>query len=214
MGEMAVEHIKYYQPPGVIAPCTAGSTCYIGFLIGKETVLKYPFNTDYSRSVVAVEARIFDTLGHHPHILRYDGRNDHGLVLEYAANGTVKKYLENNPSTTTKQRATWCRELAEAVVHTHSKHVLHCNISASNLLLDASLSSKLADFQGTLKDPLTGFTVITGEVTEQSKWRLPREAGVDSVKFVISFNHQSSSGANDIRSGQTSLPSDRRSTRS
>lgn len=214
MGETAAEHIEYYRPPCVIAPLTAGSTCYIGFLTGKETVLKYPFDSDYSRSAVAVEAQIFDTLGGHPHILRFDGRNEHGLVLEYAANGTVKRYLEESPFTTMKQRLIWCRELAEAVVHTHSKHVLHCNISASNLLLDESLSSKLADFQGTLKDALTGFTVVTGEVTEQSKWRLPREAGVDSVKFVLSFDHQSFSGADDIRSDQTSLPSDRRFTRS
>ncbi|MCJ1448255.1 MAG: hypothetical protein MMC23_008770 [Stictis urceolatum] len=33
-----------------------------------------------------------------------------------------------------------------------------------------------------MKDPLTGSIVVTGEITESSKWRLPRESGVDSAK--------------------------------
>lgn len=197
MAKTEIERIQYYRPPGVVGPCTAGSTCYIGFL-NDETVLKYPLSSKYS-DVVAVEAQIFGVLGYHPHILKYYGKNDHGLMLEYAANGSVKQYLAKNLSTKTKQRVTWCRELVEAVVHMHSKYVLHCNISASNLLLDKNLSTRLADFQGVLKDPLTGSTVVTGETTESSKWHLPREAGVDSAKFVFPFNYQSSPGANGIR---------------
>ena len=213
MSEPYVQRVEYSCPPCVVRPCNAGSTCYIGFLPGQKTVLKYAFNDD-NRSYVEVEARIFDALGSHPHILKYHGKNEHGLILDYAANGSVKQYLEKTPSTPTKQRVTWCRELVEAMVHIHSKSVLHCNISASNLLLDAFLSSKLADFQGTLKDPVTGATVVTGGVTEVSKWYLPRDFGADSVKFVLPFNYQSSSGANGVRQGRIYLPSDRRFTRS
>lgn len=182
---MSITRIEYYRPPGVKAPCNAGSTCYIG-IIDDKTVLKYHFNDDY-KGFVEVEAQIFEALGTHPHILKYYGKNDYGLILEYAANGTVKDYLRNQPSTSTKHRTVWCRELGEAIEHTHSKHVLHCNISAANLLLDASLRSKLADFQGTLKDPSTGATLATGEVTEASKWHLPRNAGGDdSTRFACS----------------------------
>ena len=190
MTETYVQRVEYYRPPCVVCPCTAGSTCYIGFLPGDKTVLKYPFN-DGNRSLVEVEAQIFETLGSHLHILKYHGKHEHGLVLDYAANGSVKGYLQKNPSTPTKQRITWCWELAEAMVHAHSKCVLHCNISASNLLLDESLSSKLADFQGTLKDPVPGDTVVTGGIMEASKWFLAREAGAESVKFVVPFNYQS-----------------------
>lgn len=184
MTEPYVQRVEYSCPPCVVRPCNAGSTCYIGFLPGQKTVLKYAFNDD-NRSYVEVEARIFDALGSHPHILKYHGKNEHGLILDYAANGSVKQYLEKSPFTPTKQRVTWCRELVEAMVHIHSKSVLHCNISASNLLLDVSLSSKLADFQGTLKDPVTDATIVTGGITEVSKWYLPRDFGADSVKSDI-----------------------------
>lgn len=182
---MSITRIEYYRPPGVTAPYTAGSTCYIG-KIDDKTVLKYQFNDDYKRFVEA-EAQIFEALGTHPNILKYYGRNNHGLILEYAANGNVKDYLQNHPSVSTKLRIVWCRELGEAIEHIHSKHVLHCNICAANLLLDVGLRSKLADFQGTFKDPSTGATLATGQVTEASKWHLPRNAGRDdSVRFDCS----------------------------
>lgn len=184
MSHVSHTTIEYHRPPGVTAPCNAGSTCYIG-RIDDKTVLKYPFNDDYKRFVVA-EAGIYEALGTHPHILKYYGRNDYGIVLEYAANGAVKHYLQKQPTTSWKQRITWCCELAEAIRHTHSKHVLHCNISAANVLLDDDLRLKLADFQGCFKDPLTGVTLITSEVTESSKWRLPREFGQDSERFASS----------------------------
>lgn len=198
MTDVYVVRTEYTCPPSVIRPCTVGGTCYIGFLDDK-TVLKYPTNED-NRYFIDVEARIFDALGSHPRILRCFGTNEDGLILEYAPHGSVKQYLEKTPSTSMKQRVTWCRELVEAMVHMHSKYVLHCNISAGNLFLDESLSSKLADFQGTLKDPATGAPVVTGGITEMSKWYLRRAEGAESVELVVPFNYQSSSSANGVPS--------------
>lgn len=72
----------------------------------------------------------------------------HGLCLERAANGTNPYYLleSGNPTPSTQQRLSWCREAAEAVAHVHSKRVLHCDIQPTNLL-DIELHLKLSDFQ-------------------------------------------------------------------
>ena len=175
--------VHYYSPPGVIAPCGVGGSCYVGRL-ADNAVLKYPLTMD-EWPVVKAEGEMYRVLGLHPRILTCFGLDDHGLKLEFAANGTVKNFLQSNYiSLSPKQKIIWTRQLAEAIAHIHSKNIIHCNISTANLLLDDNFDIKVSDFQGRLVDPLTGAVLANGFALESVKSYLPRVLGEDDERFA------------------------------
>lgn len=96
------------------------------------------------------EYTILNIVGPHPRIIAQKGFTDAGLYLERAANDTIYKYMAalEHPTPSLQQRIAWCREVAEAVEHVHSKSVIHCDIQPTNILVDENLQLKLADFQG------------------------------------------------------------------
>lgn len=71
------------------------------------------------------------------------------------------------------ERLTWALQTAEAVAFIHQKGVIHCDISVSNLLLDADLNIKLCDFQGKLLHP-DDTVRLSGESGEGVKSSMPR----------------------------------------
>ncbi len=99
-----------------------------------------------------------------------------GLYLELAVNGTLASYLleSGNPSPSTQQRLSWCREAAEAVAYIHSQSVLHCDIQPTNLLLDKDLHLKLSDFQGKLLSE-DGKVILDGGSGEPCRFYFPRD---------------------------------------
>ncbi|KAF2817569.1 kinase-like protein, partial [Mytilinidion resinicola] len=172
-------------PEGVKAPCGVGSSCYIGIL-DDSTVLKYPLVKGRGWEHVVAEEKMYSILGRHPRVLTCFGLNEHGLRLEFAPNGTVKRFLElNAKSLSAKQKIIWCRQTAEAITHAHSRSIIHCNISTDNLLLDGNLNVKLSDFQGRVEDPFTGLTIINGSALEPVKSYLPRPFGQDNERSDI-----------------------------
>lgn len=169
-----VTHIvlKSYTPPRVkrlINP--SGGSCNIGE-IDDTTVLKYPrMRKDMKR--VQIEAKMLAVLGPHPRIAQSKGLTDDGLLLEFMPNGNVYDYLSTHPDVSLDRRLAWCVQAAEAVTCIHSRRVVHCDIRHDNLLLDANLDLKLADFQGQHFSP-TGAIVLDGGSCESAKAWLPR----------------------------------------
>lgn len=172
----------------------SGSSCYIA-PYGDSLVLKHPlippnekaglydakgqaYRHDHrSRSIhsLAVEKEILQTLGHHPRIIRLHEIHEDGLVLEYMPNDSVEIYLRKNKATSVRQRLKWGRQAAEAVAYCHTKNVLHCDISDSNILLDENLDAKLADFQGKLLSPVDGTVLLDGGSGECASSSMPRD---------------------------------------
>ena len=113
-------------------------------------------------------------------ILKYlgpspDGR---GILLEYAENGAVEKYLQRRKPLE-EMSLRWSRQAAEALVFCHSRQVLHGDIRCGNLLLDQDFNSKLGDFTGSSIDqsePLSYYD--TGHL-------LPQDDFAISVKTEI-----------------------------
>lgn len=67
--------------------------------------------------------------------------------MEYMANGTLRSYLEaHHDRISTTQRHQWICELAEGMELLHSAHIVHCDFSPRNMLLDETLGVKVADF--------------------------------------------------------------------
>ena len=105
-------------------------------------------------------------------------------------NGTLYNYLAelSHPTINIQQKLLWCRELASAVAYVHSKRVIHCDIQPSNILLDADLHLKLADFQGNYLSE-DGHVILEGGSAEPCRFFCPRadpfEANVKTDIFAV-----------------------------
>lgn len=165
--------ILFYRPEGVKRFLGLGGNCFVG-LVDENTVLKYVRvpNDGVAKASLDAEARIYEAIGTHQRIIKFKGRQDNGILLEYAPGGSLSEYLlQNNPSI--QQRVKWVRQVCEAITVIHDKDVIHCDLKANNLLLDASMNVKLCDFQGRLFG-LSGKLEQDGGASENSKSFMPR----------------------------------------
>lgn len=171
-----MSHISYvelhqYLPQGVKRIIAHGGGCWIGE-VDETTVLKYP-HTREEMKWVRIEAKILSVLGRHPRIAQSKGLTKDGLLLQFAPNGDVHDYLIAHPETSLERRLAWCIQATEAVAYIHSKRTFHCDIRHDNLLLDANLDLKLADFQGQ-HFSADGDIVLDALSLESTKAYLPR----------------------------------------
>ncbi|KAF8678169.1 protein kinase [Rhizoctonia solani] len=71
--------------------------------------------------------------------------NELGMVSEFMPNGTIQEYIRNNPGVDRYQLAIYvCAGLA--YLHEHPKHVVHGDLKALNVVVDANGVPKLTDF--------------------------------------------------------------------
>jgi serine/threonine protein kinase len=87
--------------------------------------------------------RVIHCYGHYPTESYYGVES---LELEYASQGTLRDYLRKGRPFPSSQYFRWAIQIAEALVFTHSKGVLHGDLNLANVLLDNSLNVKLVDF--------------------------------------------------------------------
>ncbi|RDA82951.1 hypothetical protein CP532_0863 [Ophiocordyceps camponoti-leonardi (nom. inval.)] len=170
-------YIQQYFPPGVHKILD-----HRGFFFGQvddSTVLKYPscpLDEDDDISRLKQEHLLLAIIGRHPRVIACKGMTENGLLLELVENGNMSKYISESkqPVPSVQQRITWCREIAEAVEHVHSKRVIHCSIVPNKVLIDKDLHIKLADIEGSFLDE-GGKTVVHSRVAEPIRYYCPRE---------------------------------------
>ncbi|KAM7538600.1 hypothetical protein Aperf_G00000059330 [Anoplocephala perfoliata] len=68
------------------------------------------------------------------------------LVMEFVANGELFEYLASNGRMREKDARIKFRQIVSAVQYCHQKNIVHRDLKAENLLLDADFNIKLADF--------------------------------------------------------------------
>ncbi|KAI9712346.1 MAG: hypothetical protein M1820_001559 [Bogoriella megaspora] len=171
--------IRPYYPEGVQYTITTGGSNYIGF-IDDCTVLKYPHSPG-NLSPLEHEAKIYELIGRHPRVVEFKGMTEWGIQLQNARNGSVGMYLLEH-STSPEEKLKWSTQAAEAVASIHSKGVVHCDINASNLVLNEDLNVQLCDFQSKALAP-DGSTLLDAGVYENPKYRLPSVASEDETNY-------------------------------
>lgn len=154
-------------------PLIPAMDSFIG-IIDEATVLEYSHFPGDKKALatLGLKARILKEIGPHKHIIGFKGLTEDGLLLERAYFGSIAEYLENS-TPELWQRLRWARQATEALATVHDKRVLHRDLSASNLLLDAELNVKLSDFQGRLLGP-DGEVEEDGLSVENTKSFMPR----------------------------------------
>uniref|UniRef100_A0A8C5AXZ9 non-specific serine/threonine protein kinase n=1 Tax=Gadus morhua TaxID=8049 RepID=A0A8C5AXZ9_GADMO len=68
------------------------------------------------------------------------------LIMEYASGGEVFDYLVSHGRMKEKEARAKFRQIVSAVHYCHQKHIVHRDLKAENLLLDADSNIKIADF--------------------------------------------------------------------
>jgi serine/threonine protein kinase len=153
------------QPPDdliVIHPkgefVAAGTTSFVERLPSGD-IIKTSWAGDVReedcRSEIAVEARIYERLGKHPRLVELKGWDlkAYTLMLEYMPNGTLEAYVKSHHGQISMaQRLQWIAQAAEGLQLLHSAGVIHCDVGPHNLLLDADMSLRIADFSGSSLD--------------------------------------------------------------
>ncbi|PSC68021.1 serine threonine-kinase ULK4 isoform B [Micractinium conductrix] len=90
---------------------------------------------------VLQEVKVLNSMTH-PHMLRfhtwYETQNHLWVILEYCVGGDLLALLRSDGQLPEPSVLRLGRDLASAVMHLHSRGILHCDLKPSNLLLDES----------------------------------------------------------------------------
>ncbi|TPX33575.1 hypothetical protein SmJEL517_g03569 [Synchytrium microbalum] len=121
-------------------------------LTGAEVAIKIIDKTTLDEKKLSKlyrEVRIMKML-HHPNIVKLyeviETRHTVFLVMEYASGGELYDYLVVHGKMKEKEARAKFRQILSAVSYCHKKRVIHRDLKAENLLLDANLDIKIADF--------------------------------------------------------------------
>uniref|UniRef100_A0A8C2HWV3 MAP/microtubule affinity-regulating kinase 3 n=1 Tax=Cyprinus carpio TaxID=7962 RepID=A0A8C2HWV3_CYPCA len=121
-------------------------------LTGKEVAVKIIDKTQLNTSSLQKlfrEVRIMKLLNH-PNIVKLfeviETDKTLYLMMEYASGGEVFDYLVAHGRMKEKEARAKFRQIVSAVQYCHQKCIVHRDLKAENLLLDADMNIKIADF--------------------------------------------------------------------
>ncbi|KAL6095427.1 mark3 [Pungitius sinensis] len=119
---------------------------------GREVAIKIIDKTQLNPSSLQKlfrEVRIMKILNH-PNIVKLfeviETEKTLYLVMEYASGGEVFDYLVAHGRMKEKEARAKFRQIVSAVQYCHQRHIVHRDLKAENLLLDADMNIKIADF--------------------------------------------------------------------
>ncbi|XP_056138745.1 MAP/microtubule affinity-regulating kinase 4 isoform X1 [Lampris incognitus] len=121
-------------------------------LTGKEVAIKIIDKTQLNPTSLQKlfrEVRIMKSLNH-PNIVQLfeviETERTLYLIMEYASGGEVFDYLVSHGRMKEKEARGKFRQIVSAVHYCHQKNIVHRDLKAENLLLDAESNIKIADF--------------------------------------------------------------------
>ncbi|XP_026092251.1 serine/threonine-protein kinase MARK1-like isoform X1 [Carassius auratus] len=121
-------------------------------LTGREVAVKIIDKTQLNPTSLQKlfrEVRIMKVLNH-PNIVKLfeviETEKTLYLIMEYASGGEVFDYLVAHGRMKEKEARAKFRQIVSAVQYCHQKRIVHRDLKAENLLLDADMNIKIADF--------------------------------------------------------------------
>ncbi|XP_076014712.1 MAP/microtubule affinity-regulating kinase 4 isoform X1 [Genypterus blacodes] len=121
-------------------------------LTGREVAIKIIDKTQLNPTSLQKlfrEVRIMKSLNH-PNIVQLfeviETEKTLYLIMEYASGGEVFDYLVSHGRMKEKEARAKFRQIVSAVNYCHRKNIVHRDLKAENLLLDADSNIKIADF--------------------------------------------------------------------
>uniref|UniRef100_A0A7I2V549 Serine/threonine-protein kinase SIK3 n=1 Tax=Homo sapiens TaxID=9606 RepID=A0A7I2V549_HUMAN len=121
-------------------------------LTGREVAIKIIDKTQLNPTSLQKlfrEVRIMKILNH-PNIVKLfeviETEKTLYLIMEYASGGEVFDYLVAHGRMKEKEARSKFRQIVSAVQYCHQKRIVHRDLKAENLLLDADMNIKIADF--------------------------------------------------------------------
>ncbi|XP_066513705.1 serine/threonine-protein kinase MARK1-like isoform X2 [Hoplias malabaricus] len=121
-------------------------------LTGREVAVKIIDKTQLNPTSLQKlfrEVRIMKILNH-PNIVKLfeviETEKTLYLIMEYASGGEVFDYLVAHGRMKEKEARAKFRQIVSAVQYCHQKKIVHRDLKAENLLLDADMNIKIADF--------------------------------------------------------------------
>ncbi|CAG8763406.1 22201_t:CDS:2, partial [Gigaspora rosea] len=113
--------------------------------------------SEASRKAILKEIKTHKTLGVYDKFIQiygitkmkvnvYDSELCYTLALEFASGGTLRNYLQKNPNLSWSNKFRLALQLAEAIMHMHSKNIAHGDLHSNNILIHKS-NIKITDFR-------------------------------------------------------------------
>jgi tRNA A-37 threonylcarbamoyl transferase component Bud32 len=149
--------------------------------ISQEIVFKKrKEDNEYSKMQFIKEAK-FTARINHPNIIKCYGictdKNNYGLVIKYAPNGTLKNYLEKNPNLSWKDRGQMALKIAYGLKYLHNNRLIHHDLKDENILIDEQFNPQLSDLGFTkTDDPKDSLYSISTPFLKGTAGWLPPEA--------------------------------------
>jgi hypothetical protein len=81
-----------------------------------------------------------------PYIGLINLNNNIFIATEYMSNGSVDKYIKNNPNLSYYTKLIFIYQLIEGINYLHNNNIIHGDIAARNLLLSSTLDILICDF--------------------------------------------------------------------
>ncbi|KAJ3298024.1 hypothetical protein HDU79_000875 [Rhizoclosmatium sp. JEL0117] len=133
---------------GNFAKVKLATHCLTGEKVAVKIIDKEKLDSATAKKLFR-EVRIMKMLNH-PHIVRLyeviDTPNELYLIMEYAAGGEIFDYLVAHGRMKEKEARRHFRQIISAIEYCHEMHIIHRDLKAENLLLDANMNIKIADF--------------------------------------------------------------------
>ncbi|WVN88940.1 uncharacterized protein L203_104155 [Cryptococcus depauperatus CBS 7841] len=107
------------------------------FLVTPGTIVKTPRpNSPKNQAALLIEQQLLERLGKHPRIVPYLGPHPSGILLAEAPYGSLQSYIDTKHATLSTLHcwSLW-EQATEAIVHLHSKGVIHSDLRPENFVV-------------------------------------------------------------------------------